>query len=82
MLPNFNECWWDSWLLDVAICNSLGGLGGTQCHAVQHLNQCCCTVTCSSVNYSLEAGRVCTSNSLGAMGGSVAAAEPMSTGSS
>jgi hypothetical protein len=24
MLPNFNECWWDSWLLDVAICNSLG----------------------------------------------------------
>lgn len=25
MLPNFNECWWDSWLLDVAICNQLGG---------------------------------------------------------
>jgi phosphatidylserine synthase 2 len=24
-LPNFNECWWDSWLLDVLICN-LGGL--------------------------------------------------------
>jgi hypothetical protein len=19
-----HECWWDSWLLDVAICNSLG----------------------------------------------------------
>lgn len=24
-LANFNECWWDSWLLDVAICN-FGGL--------------------------------------------------------
>ena len=23
-LPNFNECWWDSWLLDVAICNAFG----------------------------------------------------------
>jgi hypothetical protein len=28
MLPNFNECWWDSWVLDVAICNSLGEGGG------------------------------------------------------
>ena len=25
MLPNFNECWWDSWILDVAVCN-FGGL--------------------------------------------------------
>lgn len=24
-LLNFNECWWDSWILDVAVCN-LGGL--------------------------------------------------------
>ena len=24
MLPNFNECWWDSWILDVAICNFIG----------------------------------------------------------
>eukprot|EP00803_Ostreobium_quekettii_P011054 evm.model.scf_76.6 EVM.evm.TU.scf_76.6 scf_76:40330-44683(-) len=24
MLPNFNECWWDSWILDVATCNLLG----------------------------------------------------------
>eukprot|EP00898_Chlorokybus_atmophyticus_P003612 jgi/Chlat1/4251/Chrsp27S04325 len=24
MLPNFNECWWDSWLLDFALCNALG----------------------------------------------------------
>lgn len=24
MLPNFNECWWDSWILDVALCNLLG----------------------------------------------------------
>lgn len=23
-LPNFNECWWDSWVLDVAICNAIG----------------------------------------------------------
>lgn len=23
-LPNFNECWWDSWILDVALCNALG----------------------------------------------------------
>lgn len=24
MLPNFNECWWDSWVLDVLVCNSFG----------------------------------------------------------
>lgn len=24
MLPNFNECWWDSWVLDVAVCNFIG----------------------------------------------------------
>jgi phosphatidylserine synthase 2 len=24
MLPNFNECWWDSWVLDVAVCNFVG----------------------------------------------------------
>lgn len=24
MLPNFNECWWDSWILDVALCNFIG----------------------------------------------------------
>ena len=24
LLPNFAECWWDSWLLDVIICNGLG----------------------------------------------------------
>jgi len=23
-LPNFNECWWDSWILDVLICNNIG----------------------------------------------------------
>lgn len=23
-LPNFAECWWDHWLMDVAICNALG----------------------------------------------------------
>jgi phosphatidylserine synthase 2 len=29
MLPNFEECWWDSFLLDVLICNGLGILCGT-----------------------------------------------------
>lgn len=24
LLPNFNECWWDSWILDVAVCNAIG----------------------------------------------------------
>lgn len=24
LLPNFAECWWDSLLLDVIICNGLG----------------------------------------------------------
>lgn len=28
MLPNFNECWWDSWILDVAVCNFIGLLSG------------------------------------------------------
>jgi phosphatidylserine synthase 2 len=23
-LPNFAECWWDHWVLDVALCNALG----------------------------------------------------------
>lgn len=27
-LPNFNECWWDSWVLDVLICNWLGIITG------------------------------------------------------
>jgi len=27
-LPNFNECWWDSWILDVALCNALGIVTG------------------------------------------------------
>jgi phosphatidylserine synthase 2 len=24
MLPNFNECWWDSIILDVLVCNWIG----------------------------------------------------------
>ena len=28
LLPNFNECWWDRWLLDVLICNNLGIVAG------------------------------------------------------
>jgi hypothetical protein len=31
MLPNFAECWWDQWLLDVLIANALG-----QFHAAHH----------------------------------------------
>jgi phosphatidylserine synthase 2 len=27
-LPNFNECWWDSWVLDVALCNWAGIAAG------------------------------------------------------
>lgn len=27
-LPNFNECWWDSWILDVAVCNAIGIVTG------------------------------------------------------
>ena len=23
-LPNFNECWWDHWIIDVLVCNGLG----------------------------------------------------------
>jgi len=23
-LKNFNECWWDSWILDVCLCNAIG----------------------------------------------------------
>lgn len=23
-LPNFNECWWDHWILDIATCNAVG----------------------------------------------------------
>ena len=30
MLPNFNECWWDSWILDVAVCNFIGIYTGMQ----------------------------------------------------
>ena len=28
MLPNFNECWWDSWVLDVLLCNNIGIITG------------------------------------------------------
>lgn len=24
LLPNFAECWWDQWIMDVLICNGLG----------------------------------------------------------
>lgn len=30
-LPNFNECWWDSWILDFAVCNALGIELGMAC---------------------------------------------------
>ena len=35
-LPNFTECWWDSFLLDVVICNGLGiFLGWVTCRAFE-----------------------------------------------
>ncbi len=30
LLPNFNECWWDSWILDVLLCNWAGIFAGMQ----------------------------------------------------
>jgi phosphatidylserine synthase 1 len=29
LLTNFNECWWDIWILDILLCNGLGILLGT-----------------------------------------------------
>lgn len=29
-LPNFNECWWDHWILDVAVCNWAGLAAGVR----------------------------------------------------
>lgn len=32
-LPNFNECWWDHWILDIATCNAIGiHFGIKTCH--------------------------------------------------
>ncbi|XP_073284464.1 CDP-diacylglycerol--serine O-phosphatidyltransferase 1-like isoform X3 [Primulina huaijiensis] len=36
MLPNFNECWWDSIILDVLICNWFGIWAGM--HTVQYFD--------------------------------------------
>ncbi|XP_013383200.1 phosphatidylserine synthase 1 isoform X2 [Lingula anatina] len=30
LLPNFEECWWDAWVLDVLLCNGLGIWVGMQ----------------------------------------------------
>lgn len=36
LLPNFKECWWDHWLLDVLICNAAGiYLGMHTCRLLQ-----------------------------------------------
>jgi phosphatidylserine synthase 2 len=36
MLPNFNECWWDQWILDVLLCNGLGiYLGSKLCRKLE-----------------------------------------------
>ena len=37
MLPNFNECWWDSWILDVALCNFIGMWAGMKVSGVQEM---------------------------------------------
>ena len=39
MLPNFNECWWDSWILDVAVCNFIGESFSR--YAIRHMCQQC-----------------------------------------
>ena len=40
-LPNFAECWWDHWLLDVAICNALGIWAGMwTCRYLQMKTYC------------------------------------------
>ena len=36
-IPNFAECWWDQWILDVLICNGLGiELGMLACKYLEH----------------------------------------------
>ena len=30
-LPNFQECWWDHWILDFVVCNGLGIYFGLKC---------------------------------------------------
>ncbi|KAI7686379.1 hypothetical protein SSS_09905 [Sarcoptes scabiei] len=36
LLPNFAECWWDSWILDVLVCNGLGIFFGMYiCHILE-----------------------------------------------
>ncbi len=39
MLPNFAECWWDQWILDVLICNGLGiFVGQWVCKKLEMMN--------------------------------------------
>lgn len=39
LLPNFAECWWDAWVLDVLICNGLGiWLGMYVCRKLEMRN--------------------------------------------
>ncbi|XP_077994154.1 phosphatidylserine synthase 2-like [Glandiceps talaboti] len=35
-LPNFRECWWDHWIMDALICNSLGIWAGAK--TIEYLN--------------------------------------------
>ena len=39
LLPNFAECWWDAWVLDVLICNGFGiYLGMLVCQKLEMRN--------------------------------------------
>ena len=38
-IPNFAECWWDQWILDVLICNGLGTLHITQHQTHTHTHE-------------------------------------------
>lgn len=55
MLPNFNECWWDSWILDVAVCNFLGMWAGMKvkaqpCHPLRSIAELAQTILVYIVN--------------------------------
>ena len=51
LLPNFNECWWDRWLLDVLICNNIGIVAGAASRLVPTAPRwLACFTTASSQN--------------------------------
>eukprot|EP01083_Nonionella_stella_P089950 251261_1 len=44
-IPNFAECWWDQWLLDVLLCNGVGiELGLMLCKYLEHRRYAWCEI--------------------------------------